>query len=78
MILATIVDWNALGKVVVYSFVGSVAVTTVFSVGIVGLVRFDDRRRAGAGGMAYALLALVCALIVAFVVVEAIVIMAKK
>ena len=78
MSLATVVDWNALGKVVVYSFVASVGVTTVFSFGIVGLARFDDRRRSGGGGIAYAVLALVCALIVAAVVVEAILIMTKK
>jgi hypothetical protein len=76
--LATVVDWNALGKVVVYSFVASVGVTTVFSFGIVGLARFDDRRRSGGGGIAYAALALICALIVAAVVVEAIIIMTKK
>lgn len=79
MSLATVVDWNALGKVVVYSFVASVGVTTVFSVGIVGLARFDERRRTGGGGrIAYAALALICALIVAAVVVEAIIVMTKK
>jgi hypothetical protein len=78
MILATLVDWGALGKVVLYSFVAAVGATTVFSFGIVGLVRFDDRRRAGVGAIAYAGLALVCGLIVAAVVVEAIVIMTRK
>ena len=76
--LATLIDCGALGKVVLYAFVSAVGVTTVFSVGIVGMVRFDDRRRTGGGGIAYALLAAVCALIVAGVVVEAIVIMSKK
>jgi hypothetical protein len=79
-LLGTVVDWGALGKVVLYSFIAAVGITTVFSVGIVGMVRFDDRRRSGGGGggIAYAVLAAVCALIVAGVVVEAIVIMAKK
>ena len=77
-LLGTVIDWGALGKVVVYSFVAAVGITTVFSVGIVGMVRYDDRRRSGGGGIAYAILAFVCALIVAAVVVEAIVIMAKK
>jgi hypothetical protein len=76
--LATLVDWNALGKVVVYSFVIGVGVTTVFSVAIVGITRYDERRQAGNGGFGYAALALVSALIVAAVIVEAIVIMAKK
>ena len=76
--LATVIDWGALGKVVLYAFIAAVGVTTVFSVGIVGMVRFDDRRRTGGGGVLYAVLAMLCALIVAGVVVEAIVIMSKK
>ena len=80
MTLATLIDWGALGKVVLYSFVAAVGVTTVFSVGIVGLARFDERRRigAGGGGAGYAVLALICGLIVAAVVVEAIIIMTHK
>ena len=78
MTLATLVDWGALGKVVVYAFIAAVGVTTVFSAGIVGMVRYDDRRRGSGGGIAWIALALVCALIVAAVVVEAIVIMSKK
>jgi hypothetical protein len=75
---AMLVDWNALGKVVLYSMVAGVGVTFVFSLGIVGLTRYDERRRTGSGGVGYALLAAVSALIVAAVVVEAIIIMAKK
>jgi hypothetical protein len=76
--LATLVDWGALGKVVLYSSVAAVGVTGVFSFGIVGLTRFDERRRDGGGGAGYAALALVCGLIVTAVVIEAIVIMTKK
>jgi len=76
--LATIVDWAALGKVILYSFVATLGVTTVFSFGIVGMARFDERRRNGSGGNAYLALAVVCGLIVTAVVVEAIVIMTKK
>jgi hypothetical protein len=79
MSLATVVDWAALGKVVLYSFVASVGATTVFSLGIVGVTRFDERRRhGGAGAFGYAALALVCGLIVTAVLVEAIVILTKK
>ena len=78
MIVATLVDWAAIGKVILYSLVAAAGVTTVFSFGIVGITRFDERRRAGGGGVAYLSLALICALIVAAVVGEAIVIMAKK
>jgi len=76
--LATVVDWAALGKVILYSFVATLGVTTVFSFGIVGMTRYDERRRTGAGGNAYLALALVCGLIVTAVVVEAIIIMTKK
>jgi hypothetical protein len=80
MTLATVVDWSALGKVVLYSLVATVGVTTVLSFGIVGLVRFDDSRRDGrtASGVGYAALASVCGLIIAAVIVEAIVIMTNK
>jgi hypothetical protein len=80
MILAALVDWSALGKVVVYALVATVGMSTVFSFGIVGLVRFDDCRRGArsGGGIGYAALALTCGLIIAGVVVEAIIIMAKK
>jgi hypothetical protein len=78
VIAAMLVDWNALGKVVLYSAVTGVGITAVFSVAIVGLTRYDERRRAGSGGFGYALLAAVSALIVAAVAVEAIIIMAEK
>jgi hypothetical protein len=78
VILATLVDWSALGKVVVYSLVAAVGVTAVFSVGIVAVERYDNRRRAGVGGIAYATLSLLCALIVAAAVVEAILVMSRK
>jgi hypothetical protein len=76
--LAALVDTNALLKVVIYSLVAAVGVTAVFSVGIVGLTRFDERRRAGGAAVGYALLSLLSALIVAAVVVEAIIVMSKK
>ena len=78
IVLASLVDWGALGKVVLYAFIAAVGVTTVFSVGIVGLARYDEGRRDGGGAIGYAVLALVCGLIVAAVVVEAIVVMANK
>jgi hypothetical protein len=78
--LAMVVDWGALGKVVLYSFVAGIGLTTVLSFGIVGLVRFDDTRRGTRAGsrVGYAALALVSGLIIAVAVVEAIIIMAQK
>lgn len=77
--LAALVDTHALLKVIVYALVTTVGLSLVFSLGIVGVTRYDERRQSGSGGGAgYALLALVSGLIVAAVLVEAIVIMAKK
>jgi hypothetical protein len=80
MILASLVDTGALWRVVIYSLVAGVGMTAVFSFGIVGLTRFDEARRGGrsGSGFAYAVLAAVCSLIVVGVVIEAIVIMARK
>lgn len=80
MLLASIVDAHVLWRVIVYSLVAGVGVTVVFSFGIVGLTRFDEVRRGDRAGsaVAYATLAAVSALVVIVVVVEAIVIMAKK
>jgi hypothetical protein len=80
VVLATVVDWAALGKVVLYSFIATVGVSTVFSFGIVGLVRFDDARRGARSGSGYgwAGLAAVCGLVVAAAIVEAIVVMTSK
>jgi hypothetical protein len=44
-VLATVVDWSALGKVVLYSFVVGVGVTTAVSLAILGAIRFADMRR---------------------------------
>jgi hypothetical protein len=78
MSFAALIDTGALAKVVLYSLVVTVALTAVFSFGIVGVTRFDERRHQGSGGYGYALLALVCGLIVTAVLVGAIVIMTKK
>jgi hypothetical protein len=44
-VLATIVDWSALGKVVVYSFAGVIGVTIAFSLATMSAIRFADMRR---------------------------------
>lgn len=78
MMLATLIDTSALGRVIAYAFIATIGVTAVFSFGIVGMARYDERRRSGGGGYAYAALALASAIIVTAVVVEAIIIMTKK
>jgi hypothetical protein len=44
-VLATVIDWSALGKVVIYSFVVAVGVTTAVSLAILGAIRFADMRK---------------------------------
>jgi hypothetical protein len=44
-LLATIVDTDALAKVVVYSLIAGIGVTVSFSLTIVGATRFADFRR---------------------------------
>ena len=80
MSLAAIVDTHALARVILYALVAGVGVTGVFSFGLVGLTRFDEVRRGNRSGHAvpWAALAAIAALVVVAVVVEAIVIMARK
>jgi 1-deoxy-D-xylulose 5-phosphate reductoisomerase len=71
-----IVDWAALGEVVLASFVAGVGVTLAFSLAIVGATRFADMTRnqrmpeavfyaiVGALGLAVTLAALVAGIIV--------------
>jgi hypothetical protein len=59
MTLATVVDWNALGKVVLYSLVAGVGVPAVYAFAVLGAGRSMDAQREHRGGLAtaYALLA---------------------
>jgi hypothetical protein len=43
--LATIVDTDALGKVIIYSLVAGIGVTVSFALTILGATRFADMRR---------------------------------
>jgi hypothetical protein len=61
MMLATpIVDWNALGKVILYSLVAGIGVPAVYAFAVLGAARSTDaqRERRGTAATAYALLAL--------------------
>lgn len=75
-----VVDWDALGQVVLYSLVAGIGVTLCYSLAILGSTRFSELRASGAGGRAIAfgvLAALGLAATVAAVVV-AIVVMTNK
>jgi hypothetical protein len=77
---ATIIDWSALGKVVLYSLVAGVGVTTVFALAILGASRSTDMRRDGAPGLAtvYAALALLAVAMSVAAVAYGIVLMTQK
>ena len=47
--LGTLVDWSALGQVVLASFAGGVGVTVLVSLAIAGAAHSMDARRAGSG-----------------------------
>jgi hypothetical protein len=75
-----VVDWNALGQVVLYSLVAGVGVTLCYALAILGAARFGDARASGAGGRAIAfgvLAALGLAATVA-AVIGAIIVMTNK
>ena len=59
MIAATVIDWGALGKVILYSVIAGVGVPTIYSLAVVGATRSTEagrERRAGAAAV-YAVLA---------------------
>ena len=62
MSAASVIDWNALGKVVLYSLVAGLGVPAVYSIAVLGAARSTDAQRERRGGQAtaYAILALVC------------------
>jgi cytochrome c biogenesis protein CcdA len=79
-VLATVVDWDALLKVVLFSLAGTVGVTAVFSLGIAGATGFAESRRDGRQGAAvgFGLLAVIAMGICVAAVVFGIVVMTSK
>jgi hypothetical protein len=66
MLAAAIVDWAALGKVVVYSFAGALLLTGIFTTGVL-FVEVDDGQRASASRQAGGVLCFgLCLALVAF------------
>lgn len=71
-LVATVVDWGALGQTALFALVAGVGVTFAYSLAIVGAARFEELRRderSLAAGAAAALLAVGVAVSVAAVVV---------
>jgi hypothetical protein len=79
-VIATIVDWAALRDVVIASLAAGVGVTVAFSLAILGLTHFSDRRRDGrvAGAWAFAGLAIAGLAVSVTAVVFGIILMASK
>jgi len=78
---APVVDWEALGKVVLYSLAAGIGVAVCVSLAILGATRFAEVRRSGGGGgeaFGYALLTLVGLAATFTAAVLAIVVMTRK
>jgi hypothetical protein len=77
---ASVVDWAALGKVVVAALVAGVGVTFCFSLAVAGATRFAEMRRADrtAGAVVYAAIGIAGLLVTVAAVVIGIVVMTKK
>ena len=80
MILATIVDTDALLKTIVAAFVAGVGVTFIFALAILGASRFVDLSRDGRGAeaIAFGVLALVAVLVALAAVTLGIIVMSQK
>ena len=78
--VATVVDVDALLKVVGSSLLGAVAVTAAFSAAIHGIIRLSDARQSGRGveAGAFAALAAVALLVFAGAVVLGLLVMTSK
>lgn len=64
---ASVVDWAALGKVVLYSFAGALLLTTLFTTGVLFVEADPDGGQAPAARRAAGIVAFaVCAGLVAF------------
>jgi hypothetical protein len=77
---AALVDWAALGKVVLYSAAAGVGVSLCFALAVAGATRFADMRRdsRSAGAALYGLLAAAGLAATVAAIVLAIVVMTQK
>ncbi len=75
-----VVDWNALGEVVVTSLAAGVGVTAVFALSILGATRAVDVRRDGhpTAAVGYVALAVVAFVAVVAAVAVGIIVMTQK
>jgi hypothetical protein len=79
-IAASVIDWGALGKVVLYSAVAGVGVPAIYALAVLGAARSTDphRRRGGASGTLYAFLAVLGGLVCLAAIAYGIYLMTQK
>ena len=75
-----IVDWDALGQVILYSLGAGIGVTLCYALAILGATRFGERRTRGEGASAVAYAVLMTLGLTATVgaVIAAIIVMTNK
>ena len=75
-----IVDWKALGEVVLYSLLAGVGVALMYSIAIVGATRFADLRRDDrlVGAAVYAVLGVIGLAVSVAAIVAGIIVMTQK
>jgi hypothetical protein len=80
VIATSVVDWNALGQVILYSLIAGVGVPAIFSLAVLGASRSTDphRRPGGVMAAAYVILALVGAALCVGAVAYGIYLMTQK
>lgn len=77
---ATIVDWGALGNVVLTSLIAGVGASATFALAVLGVTRSSDERRQGRGAVAtaYLLVGAAAGLLVLAAMVYGVVLMSGK
>lgn len=80
MIASPLVDWNALGQVVLYSLIAGVGVPAIYALVVLGASRASEARRGSATvqGYVYALLSIVGSLVCLGAIVYGIWLMTQK
>jgi hypothetical protein len=80
VIADAIVDWDALGKVVVASFAAGVGLSAIFGVALLGVTRAADHSRAGrpAASTGFAILGAVAFAVVVAAIVYGLKVMVSK
>ena len=80
VLAGSVVDWKALGQVVLYSLVAGVGVTLCYSLAVAGATRFNDMRRDGhtAGAAVYAAMGLLGLGVSVAAIVVGIILMTQK